>query len=693
MALYNFTDSKGLDLAFRGGPFCRRTTVSLNTLDVAFKASPFAGVSIAAAVVNYVKDITEEVTWQVEVQDVFKTLHDVTESFENTDVVTGDNSITEVGVLESSESVDTNDAYFRYTTLDVSELSESADTLQLAASAVITVYEIGESTDFVHFPDVYITVDIVEYITCNVLHEGTREKWETVLESLNLYDSFINSYLIFISESAALNDSTIPIHGMSLLDSIAFLVNLDIKWTGTKTLTDTFSVYENLGLQFIKTITEALSLTDSSSVILEIFLTEFITLTESIIANWNTTRTVTDGLMISDASVVQLQLSVTEALALTDAQVLSLQLILTDFFFSSDNTVPNWNTIRTVTDYISLVDSFTEALQLLIIESLDLTDVQSAQLQLTLSEFISASENITPNWNTTRVLTDSINIIDLLYQQLSLFLSESLVVTDFSPLSQLGLSIYEYLGFTELLFSPGVFLNSVQDELNILDNLSLCYSHIVSDVLSLVSAADTVRLLINTVSESVGLSETAVSRINSVLPISESLVLLDVVTSTGVLYNTIQDALILNLVIELGDEIWECYVLNTPKFLPSIYSGFNFNSYAVFDNRAYGCKSDGVYELSGTTDNGVVISTGVQLSNTRFGIPNQKHFRKAYIGVIGSTPYLSTETEDGEIKTYSIDADGEVDMTRALRSKKWKLTLTNFSQLDFIKLIPVVLAK
>jgi hypothetical protein len=51
------------------------------------------------------------------------------------------------------------------------------------------------------------------------------------------------------------------------------------------------------------------------------------------------------------------------------------------------------------------------------------------------------------------------------------------------------------------------------------------------------------------------------------------------------------------------------------------------------------------------------------------------------------------ETENGLRKAYSIDSDGEVDASRTLRSKKWKLSVVDFDQLDFIKLIPVVLSK
>jgi len=419
-----------------------------------------------------------------------------------------------------------------------------------------------------------------------------------------------------------------------------FLTSIDsqlVKWNGTKTLTDTFSIYEDIKLQFIKTINEALTLTDSPSAMLELLLSEFILFAESIKANWNTTRTVNDG--------------------------------------------------------VTLTDSIVQALQLFITESLVLTDAQVVQLQLVLSEFVQLSESVIPNWNTTRIVTDTFDVKDFLYQQLNLILTEALTVTDSTPLCQLGLAIYEYLGFTELLSAPGSFTQGVTDSLDAADSLNFGYSQVINDVFSLVDVADTVRLLLNTVSESLGLSETLMGSLRSTLPVTESLVLADTVASQGRLYNTVYDTLFLNVTVEMDGETWECYVLNTPKFLPSIYTGFNFNSYAVFQNRAYGCKSDGIYELTGDTDNGVVFHTGVQLSETKFGLPNQKRFRKAYIGVSGATPLLTMETEAGETKTYSIDSDGEVDASRVLRSKKWKLTLTDFDQLDFIKLVPVVLAK
>ena len=455
--------------------------------------------------------------------------------------------------------------------------------------------------------------------------------------ALLLLEDFLNKYFIDIAEVLRVSGTCEARLGLILREFLIIQDSHRVRWDGTKTINDSFFIYEDIKLQFIQTINDALSLTDSPSAMLELLLSEFITFTET--------------------------------------------------------TLPNWNTARTVNESVALTDSVVQALQLFITESLTLTDEQVVQLQLFLAEVVSLSESITPNWNTIRTVNDNLTVTDILYQQLTLILTEALICTDSTPLCQLGLAIYEYLGFTELLSSPGRFSVDTADTLDAVDSLTFGYAQVISDVFSLVDTTDTIRLLLNTVAESLGLSESIAAPLNSVLPIAESLTLADTVTSQGLLYNVVHDTLLLNVVVELDGEVWECYVLNTPKFLPSIYSGFNFNSYCVFQNRAYGCKADGIYELTGDTDNGTVINTGVQLSETKFGLPNQKRFRKAYIGVSGTTPLLTMETETGETKTYSIDTDGEVDASRSLRSKKWKLTVTDFESLDFIKLVPVVLAK
>ena len=118
-------------------------------------------------------------------------------------------------------------------------------------------------------------------------------------------------------------------------------------------------------------------------------------------------------------------------------------------------------------------------------------------------------------------------------------------------------------------------------------------------------------------------------------------------------------------------------------------SGFNFNSFCVYNNTVYGAKDDGIYTLEGETDAGTAFHPGIVLPQTKFGIMNQKRFRKAYFGISGSGPVIKVETESGS-RTYKITAS-KAAMARDMRGVKWVLSLSDFDSLDFIELIPVIL--
>jgi hypothetical protein len=51
------------------------------------------------------------------------------------------------------------------------------------------------------------------------------------------------------------------------------------------------------------------------------------------------------------------------------------------------------------------------------------------------------------------------------------------------------------------------------------------------------------------------------------------------------------------------------------------------------------------------------------------------------------------ETESGQREAYSIDTKGKVVVSSDLKSRSWKLSITDFEELSTIKLIPVILTK
>ncbi len=273
-------------------------------------------------------------------------------------------------------------------------------------------------------------------------------------------------------------------------------------------------------------------------------------------------------------------------------------------------------------------------------------------------------------------------------------ISETLTLADEIIFPVIELAILESLGFSGAVSAIlGVIGLSANDSLALTDDARSAWFEIIQDLLAAVDTASVVTLLKESISDTLDETDDITETRSTYPSIFESMTLAETITANASLYQVVYDALALDLSIVLGDEVYECWVLNTGKFYPSLYSGFDFNSYATFEGRNYGANSTGIFELTGATDNGATIHAGLELPETHFGVPNQKRFLKGFVGISGTRPVMQVETENGELKTYDIDSDGEIDMTRDMKSKSWKLRIGDFESLDFIKLFPVVLAK
>jgi hypothetical protein len=253
--------------------------------------------------------------------------------------------------------------------------------------------------------------------------------------------------------------------------------------------------------------------------------------------------------------------------------------------------------------------------------------------------------------------------------------------------------VLEYLRFVDLATVVRKSGLSVAESMAFTDASSRGFDKAVESILTAVDVSSVVVTFLRSIAESLGVADTSSFTKKLGLSIGESLVIAEAVTSHGHLYNALYDTLAMNVLVELDGEIWEAYVLNTPKFLPSMYSGFGFNSYCVYEGRAFGANDTGIYELVGDTDAGEKIHTGVILSETDFSSPNQKKFRRGYLGISGDAPVMVFETESGQRQVYAIDTQGKVVFSSELKSKKWKLSIADFDTLESVKLIPVVLTK
>lgn len=450
-------------------------------------------------------------------------------------------------------------------------------------------------------------------------------------------------------------------------------------------------------------INDELGLTDDPSYTLEMvqsIIDEFLSLMDYQELIWTFSDhsefddDVIDGLSSVDNPVCYLGItsSIDESLDLIDSQDIVWLKSILETFDLSDGTVTGW--FKELIETLFIYDAIKHGWRVTAGSSLILADSIQTILGIIVDEWINFIDIQSNNWNGREIISEDVTLYDIaraakIYAD---SLSDTVNIADVSTYG-LTITVLEYLGFTELANAMRTSVMVVSDSINVTDNPMLALPLSVESILSVVDLSTLAVQFLSSVQSDLSLTDVSslIKRISNT--VTDPIVFVDTITSHAHLYSLIYDTLALNVIVELDGEVWECYTLNTPKFHPSMYSGFDFNSYCVFNNRAFGANDTGIYELTGDNDVGDVIHTGVILSQTDFGSPNQKRFRRGYLGITGDNPVMVFECEDGRREVYDIDTEGKVVASSELKSKKWVLSIAEFDTLDHLKLIPIILTK
>jgi len=384
--------------------------------------------------------------------------------------------------------------------------------------------------------------------------------------------------------------------------------------------------------------------------------------------------------------------SIDENLDLSDIHTINWLEYIAENLDMIDAQSTTW--IKNINELLFLYDSIKNGWLVSISEDLTLTDTITTLLGLVIHDYITLIDSQSNNWNGREIISDNVTLFDITEANKRYVdsLSDTIDMTDLSTYV-LSLTILEYMGFTELVQGIKSFAVSTSDTLNLADFPDSARSLLISETLSVVDANSVITTFVNSIQSDLGLTDVSSLLRTIGTGVTESLVLTETISNKGTLYSAIYDTLAMNVTVELNGDVYECYVLNTPKFYPSMYSGFEFNSFCVFENRAFGANDTGIFELTGSTDNGATIHSGVILSETDFSAPNQKRFRKGYLSISGITPVMVFETDDGKRQAYTVDTNGKITVSHELKGKSWVLSVADFDTLDSIKLIPIILTK
>lgn len=324
-------------------------------------------------------------------------------------------------------------------------------------------------------------------------------------------------------------------------------------------------------------------------------------------------------------------------------------------------------------------------------DTFDLADAPSTPLCLIIPDVLTLIDEQFNLWDGVHTIEETAVIRDSsVYAQYLKSIADTMGLADL-PRLLLTIPISDWLTLNDAV--PLIIRAAILESMLLSDTSLWGWDKTIADTFATADAPSALATFNRAIAESLALAGAASFLKIAVPTIADTMALTDVSASAASLYNIILESLSLNALLDLEGELWECFVLNTPRFHASMYSGYNFNSFCVFNGRAFGANDTGIFELTGSTDAGDTIHTGVVLKGTDFGAPNQKRMRRGYFGVSGSSPVLILETESGQRQVYSIDTKGKTVASHELKSKSWSLSIADFDALDSVKLIPVILSK
>jgi hypothetical protein len=139
------------------------------------------------------------------------------------------------------------------------------------------------------------------------------------------------------------------------------------------------------------------------------------------------------------------------------------------------------------------------------------------------------------------------------------------------------------------------------------------------------------------------------------------------------------------------EEIHDTYCLNGQGWEPSVFTGWNFNSFAVFRGKAYGCNKGGLYLLEGEDDDGVAFQTGVRLV-TNFGSDSFKRIRSIRVGDAGDDVMARVAAGKGSRICYpDQEHSHRIRVSRDIIGPIFTIDVAGFEKLSQLEITPLIL--
>ena len=139
--------------------------------------------------------------------------------------------------------------------------------------------------------------------------------------------------------------------------------------------------------------------------------------------------------------------------------------------------------------------------------------------------------------------------------------------------------------------------------------------------------------------------------------------------------------------------LYHTWVFSGIDLKPSIYSNYNFNSYGEHEGKYYGANEDGIAELTGDTDNGDEIHSGLKIGPTNLGSLLKKRLRSVYLGAYNNDAKIKVEIGRKDFLTSGTFAtpNGKASISRDIYGEEITLHISDFDEISIVEILPIIL--
>lgn len=229
----------------------------------------------------------------------------------------------------------------------------------------------------------------------------------------------------------------------------------------------------------------------------------------------------------------------------------------------------------------------------------------------------------------------------------------------------------------------------------------------LADTVDLTEDLLAVLVLLAGLSDEATFEDTAVPTVRMTAAFADSAALADATAAQATMGQLLEDAVGVTVALSYGGAEYVGFVLNTTNKAASSYTNFPFNSLAHFDGRYFAMADDGLYELTGDTDNGTPIAATLRTGLMNFGSQAYKRLPAVYFGAKTDGTFLFSVIVTSKTgtkqqyqytmaqKTAAAVREHRLEPGKGLKSVYWQFELETVDgadlMLDTLAMAPMVL--